>query len=291
MNIVRLETEERWAHHRCYRENDLFRHWERVLNPCEQQTGIDAISLWNHSLKVLKMLKDTTSHREEMIGFLMNEMERVNPILHVEAVMAIVLTQLANAQEKGHTHEPHANDAMCVSILFRYDNEQGFFRWLINRHRQLKLGYDGKEVILTPYDPMTDEVSIKVLAKTRQDEIQRKLHNVLEKTAGVQSLFGSEYDNWKQLWSEILKEDELFMLIDEVNPRGNKWGMNLKMVANVMGMFNTCREIEVAASKLNSCLDGSDRNSYISRWHDTSRTHCALNEVQRNRIKGLIKAL
>lgn len=292
MNIVKLDVKERWTHHNRYRENDLFRHWERVFYECEQYTEIDATSLWKHALSVLQMLKDTPSYREEMVGFLMNEMERVNPIRQVEAVMAIVLTQLANAPEEGHTHEPQANDTMCISILLRYGDEDGFLRRLIDRHKQLRLGYDGKKVVIAPHDPMTEETTLDSLPQATQESIEAKQQRVSEKTQGLKLYFGSEWDNWEKLWRQILMDEEFYVLIDNVNPRKNAWGMNLKMVANVMGMFNTARDIKVAASRLNSCLDGSDRNSYISRCMDyANRTHCALNEAQGNRIKGLIKAL
>lgn len=225
MNIVKLEAADRWAHHSRYRENDLFRHWERVLNGCEQYTEIDATSLWKHALSVLQVLKDTPSHREEMVSFLMNEMERVNPIRQVEAVMAIVLTQLANASEEGHTHEPHVNDAMCISILLRYGDEDGFFRWLINKHRQLKVGYDGKKVFIAPHDPMTEEITYGDLSETHQQDVEVKVQPIEQQSEeervrqAIIAMFEKTYkDSDKPIFSEkcqwraiyhVLKEKEL----------------------------------------------------------------------------------
>ena len=225
MNIVKLEAADRWELHKHYRENDLFRHWERVLNGCEQYTEIDATSLWKHALSVLQVLKDTPSHREEMVGFLMNEMERVNPIRQVESVMAIVLTQLANAPEEGHTHEPQANDAMCISILLRYGDADGFFRWLINKHRQLKVGYDGKKVFIAPHDPMTEDITYGDLPETHQQDVEDKVQPIEQQSEeervkqAIIAMFEKTYkDSDKPIFSEkcqwraiyhVLKEKEL----------------------------------------------------------------------------------
>ena len=295
MKIEVLNDKERGEHHYVYRKDKLFVQWENTFrgNYEERYTKIDAMSLWKHSTKVLLELRHTTQDRGEMIMYLIDEMRRANSNKYqVEAVIAIVCTQLANASVKGHTREPHPNDEICVPILKYYYKPGSFFKSLIDTLSKNKTDALGRPIELIPHDPMTEDITLDSLPQTTQESIEAKVQKVLERTKGLKSYFNKEWDNWEKLWLQILMDEEFYSLIDAINPRGNKWGMNLKMVANVMGMFKNTREIDVSANKLNACLDGSDRNSYISRCQDYSnRTHCALNEAQGNRILKMIKTL
>ena len=295
MTIKKLSNKERWDYHANYRSNKLFVQWERIHNSRyeERYTMIDTTSLWKYSSKVLQELRYTTHDRAEMVMFLIDEMERTNPNKRqVETVMAIVFTQLANAQEEGRTHETHPNDEMCRTITRRFYKPGSFFKHLIESLRKLDKDDLGRDIIIPPHDPMTEEITLDSLPQTTQESIEAKVQRVLEKTNGLKPYFNKDWNNWEKLWTQILMDEEFYALIGKVEPRGNKWGMNLKMVANVMGMFKNIRSIDVSANTLNTCLDGSDRNSYISRCQDYgNRTHCALNEAQGSRILKMIKAL
>lgn len=294
MTIEKLSNKERWDYHANYRSYKLFVQWERIHNSRyeERYTMIDTTSLWKYSSKVLQELRYTTHDRAEMVMFLIDEMERTNPNKRqVETVMAIVFTQLANAQEEGRTHETHPNDEMCRAITRRFYKPGSFFKHLIESLRKLDKDDLGRDIIIPPHDPMIEEVTIEDVPKTMQEEIDRKLQNVLDKTDGMKPYFGSEWSKWEKLWTQILMNEELFFLFDDVNPTRNEWGVNLKMILNVVGLFNTERNINAHIKNLNDCLGISDRRKYISHCQDTQPSICALSQEQIKRIKAMIKTL
>lgn len=227
MVIEKLGNDERWTHHDRYRNNALFTQWERVLDECEERyTEIDTTSLWKHSVKVLQILKDTTYRRDEMMRFLIAEMERGNANkLQVEAVMAIVLTQLANAKEKEHVDEAHPNDTMCISILNHYYFKNGFFKFLIDKHRRLDKDFDGSSIVIPPHDPMMQGNTYDDLPETTQQDVEvtiqhteleseeervkQAIISMFEKTykGGDKPIFSEQYQ-WRAIY-HVLKEKEL----------------------------------------------------------------------------------
>ena len=290
MTIVKLSDEERWGHYETYCENGLFVQWKKVLKGyCEKQyTFIDAESLWSHSNMVLEKLKYTKHDRGEMALFLIDEMERANQNNYqVESVAAIVFTRLANAAHQGYTHEVHPNDEICAPIYHHY-GQKSFFWYLICNLHKYEMDCLGRPVVLTPDDPMTDNVSMAELTKTRQEDIERKLQVVLDRTGCIQLLLESEWDNWKGLWLEILKNDELFMLIDKVKPLGNIWGINMKMVLNVLGLFRNTHCLYVTVNSLNDSFNFGDKRKYISECKAPKSSYCGLSQEQIMTIEVMI---
>ena len=118
-----------------------------------------------------------------------------------------------------------------------------------------------------------------------------KLQMVLGLTTCIQPLVGSEWDRWKKLWLEILKNDELFILIDKVNPSGNIWGINMKGVLNVIGLFRNERCQEISIKSLNDSFNFGDKRKCISECKGPKSSYCGLSQGQIKTIEVMIGKL
>ena len=303
--IKQLSKEEQDSLHLRYRNNELFRHWSPLLCRMEwQMQELDPITLWYEAEKVILKLRNEKDNRDEMIQYafrgLMKDFrsiedeygeKRIRSIEQAECsavtVMAIVLTQLMNAVEKGHEDEVFANQPMCVAIT-AWLRSHPHFQYLMKDFFDRKKGYDGKKVVFTPSDPMDIEAQLASMAEELRKDIEDTIKMVLEYTSKLQQSFGEYWTIWKNLWQEVCMDQELFRILKEVNPNKNEWGINQKMICNIIGMFCLTAELEISMAEVNRLLTSKQLSSYLRNHSAYGDLDCVLTKQQHKKIENTI---
>lgn len=288
MKIRILNPEERRTCFDLYRNNDLFRHFQPILSEVERRAGgVDAVSLWHNAEQVLLKLRSVHSFRDAELDFLHAEMARENEAKVLATVMFVVFIRLANAADTGTASTP--NDSISIAILKLY-HDDAFFLKLVEAFFRNKVGNDGKKVVITPSDPMTQPLSMDEMDGVAKAEMQLQMDKVLHLTHGLKVYF-KNWDRWEDLWKQICMDAELFNLLKEINPNRNEWELNQKMVCNVVGLCANMKILEASISSLNKALTRKQVSSYISQPKDFGGSNTVFTKEQCDKVSMMIKNL
>lgn len=300
-----LKAEEQESLHLCYRNNELFRHWSPTLYRMEwEMQELDSITLWYEVEKVLQQLKSEKHHREEMIQYVFRRMmkdfrtvedeygeKRIRTVEQAECsavtVMCIVLTLLMNAVENGHEEEGFDHQPICVAIA-GWLRSHPHFQFLMSDFFARQKGFDGKKVTFTPSDPLDSTSKMESMTEEMRKEIEQMIQLIIGKTQNLQRCFGVHWEIWKQLWSEVCLDDELFLMLKKVDPNKNNWGFNQKMICNVIGLFRQSADIATSFAEINSMISDKKLGSYLRNHKAFGTTDCALNQEQHQKIESMI---
>lgn len=302
-----LSEEEKKRYHHRYRNDDVFRQWSAILCQLEREAKeMDSITLWFLAQKCLGRLREIKQYRDEEIPYIYNDLikecgivqkgkERINrtPIQAERSaitVMCIMLTLLMNAVEKGHENEDFDNKAMCVAID-RLLQKSNYYALLMKAFFDRKTGNDGKKVVIAPSDPMKDAFILNNMDDTAKQEVESMKSKVLAITSGLKVLFKKDWNLWEAVWSDICLDEDLSQLLSQIDPRKNNWGMNEKMICNVIGMFLEIFEYKKLVSTANSALSPSkNRRDYISSHGRNGGSSAVFSEEQHNKVENIIKS-
>lgn len=304
--VKQLTTEEQRSLHHRYKQSDLYRQWLPILSMLQRDYGeMDGITLWYLAERQIVRLRSETSFREQEVSPIYNELlndckvfsfkgkadvERGDDKARRSAttIMCIVLTMLMNAVEKGHEEEPFDNEPICMAIMDVLSKDQ-YFQRLMAHFFGRETGYDGQKVVITPKDPMLEESSLDDMGEAAQAEVKAMVATITKRTQGLQPLFKDHWDKWPAIWNDICLDTELMGMLKEINPRGNEWEMNMKMVLNVIGLFKSVTKVNVTDNSINERLSKKNLRTYIAQHADFGGTNSAFTREQHARVKTIIE--
>lgn len=300
------DIERRSLHHR-YRNSELFRQWSAILCQLERDAGeMDAVSLWYLAEKCLNRLRDIQQYRDEEIPYIYNDLisecsvfSKGKGVINrspeaaersAVVVMCVMLTSLMNAVEKGHETEDFDNKTMCVAIdRLLYTNL--YYAKLMRVFFGRKTGNDGKKVVISPSDPMDNSVILECMDDEAKQDIEAMKTRVMELTKDLKVYFKEKWSAWVSVWDEICKNTEFMQLLSALDPKRNAWGLNEKMICNVLGIFlELNKDIELAISTANNSLaPKKNRRDYITSHGRNGGSSAVFSEEQHTRIENIIK--
>ena len=304
--VKRLTTEEQRSLHHRYKQSDLYRQWLPILTMLQRDYGeMDGVTLWYLAERQIVRLRSVMDFRELEISPIYNELLDDCKVFSIKGktdeersdgearrsattIMCIVLTMLMNAVEKEHEEEPFNNEPMCMAIMDVLSKDQ-YFQRLMALFFERKTGYDGQKVVITPKDPMLEDSSLDDMDEIAQAEVKAMVATIMERTQSLQTLFKEHWDKWPAIWNDICLDTELMGMLKEVNPRGNEWEMNMKMVLNVIGLFKSVTKVDVAAKSINDLLSKKNLRTYIAQHADFVGTNSAFTREQYARVKNIIE--
>ena len=297
-------TEQRKLHHR-YRNSGLFRQWSGILCQLEREVGeMDAVNLWLLAEKCLQRLREIQKYRDEEIPYIYNELMALCTVFQKDdetikrsqeeaersavTVMCVILTSLINAVEKGHETEDFDNKAMCVAID-RLLQRNTYYAMLMNTFFSRKTGNDGKQVVITPCDPMVATSVLESMDEIAKQEMEDMKRRVLEITNGLRVYFKQDWDAWTSVWNDICLDAELLQLLSIINPRKNAWGLNEKMICNVIGIFLEAFEYKFPIIKINDAMSPpKNRRDYISNHGKNGGSSAVFSDEQHSKVENII---
>ncbi len=303
INLLSREEQDRL--HQRYRKNDLFRHWAPFLMQLElEQDEIDVSNLWWQVEKEIDILRRTEHNRDEMIVYLFMKMREdfktvkpeggativrteVQAELTAVTVMCVMMTMLLNAVLPGHEKEDFDNKPICLAIVNLLRNHPHFIL-LMDRFFKRKVDNRGNKIVIKPSDPMKEDAMFEDMEETAQEEIngmKRKLH---ELTQGLKPLMAEAWDDWTDFCNRVCMNQELLGLLTKVVPSGNEWGINQKMVCNMLGLFKNEKCLNLSISAMNRALSKKQLRSYISNHADFGGSDSAMTKAQHNLMKNML---
>ena len=250
---------------------------------------MDAASLWYHSERILRELRNTADFRDALIPELYNQLFMASNEITAVGITTILYTRIMNAVERGHETEPFANAPMCRAIVNLLHGNL-VFQAMIGAFFENEIGNDGQKVVIAQSDPMLTTLTLDNLDEQGRKEIERIKGVVLEKTSGLKLYFRDYWDKWVRLWDAILLDSELYSLMLKKEPNTTDWGINKKMVCNVVGMFNEKNSIGAKINALSKTISKSSVRAYISNPRDEG-SNSAFNNKQYERINKMIATL
>lgn len=305
--MIKLLTrdEQDLQHHRL-RNSDLFRHWSPLLSRMEwERHELDTMTLCREAERIIEKLRLEKEHRDEMVVYLFkqlledmeeiedehgNKLRRSKPEAECSAVtvMAMVLTSLMNAVEKGHEEETFDNEAVCVAIMYLLRNHPHFKYLFLDFFHRTK-DASGREVVFTPADPMNTEAVLRQMDEEEKERIVTMQNKLLEHTASLKPLFNMHWDSWVQLCKKICVYKEYLDKLYEVVPSNNEWQMNQKMVCNLVGMFREQKKMTISVNSIDVLIANKKVASYIRNHADYKGSDSVLSRVQHDEIEKLIQ--
>ncbi len=154
-----LTTEEQQCLHHRYKQNDLYRQWLPILTMLHRDVGVlEPTLMWALAERQIARLRKEETFREHEIAPIYTELlDHCGERRSADTVMCIMLTMLMNAVEKGHEDEHFDNEPMCIAILDIMGSDPYHIK-VMELFKQRQTGYDGKPIVITPFDPMKNPV-------------------------------------------------------------------------------------------------------------------------------------
>lgn len=314
MPFVRFTKEQLDSCCHRYLGDDLFRTWVETLSLLELKGNLHPVEIWNEAEKLRIQLLEIAAHRDTLMHFFMAELIKKyrvfqeNEVLtkrcEAEAtatalcVMTVLFTQLCDA---GEDMEHHPHKAMCRALAKILTNPQygEYPERLIHAFTRKRHDNEGNKIILPVTDYMQMENQLERMDEMAREEIEAMVKEVLEQTKGVRALCRMDWDVYESIWREICTEDGMMELLKNVKPRGNKWGKNLILVCNVLGVMKGMyignekgndTLIEDNVSKIKDAIEGKPHRDYIAKCKDFGGSHCVFTKNQCVRIETIISS-
>lgn len=281
-----------------YRGDDLFRTWTWLLCLLEQQlNGLNAVEVWSETEMIRQKLSAIKEHRDNEVEFLYGELKNRHQSEKTAVIILTVLfTQMCDAEssEGDDAAVQNPNRAVCsvLAHLLMNPKIRSFTEKLIKAFNHRRYDNEGNKIVL----PITDYMEVKSPLELMDEEAKANVEKWVEKieklTRGIRGFLNIDWDVYKYIWRNICAEQEIPLLLKEKQPRGNKWGYNLKLVANVLGILHTIPygENVVLEGSIQAISDavGVNVRAYIGNHADFGSSNTTLTKEMHAKIKQFI---
>lgn len=281
-----------------YRGDDLFRTWTWLLCLLEQQlNGLNAVEVWSETEMIRQKLSEIKEHRDNEVEFLYGELKNRHQSEKTAVIILTVLfTQMCDAEssEVDDAAVQNPNRAVCsvLAHLLMNPKIRSFTEKLIKAFKHRRYDNEGNKIVL----PITDYMEVKSPLELMDEEAKANVEKWVEKieklTRGLRGILNIDWDVYKYIWRNICAEQEIPLLLKEKQPRGNKWGYNLKLVANVLGILHTIPygENVVLEGSIQAISDavGVNVRAYIGNHADFGSSNTTLTKEMHAKIKQFI---
>ena len=200
----------------------------------------------------------------------------------------------AAPDEEDDAAERNPNRAVCTVLarLLMHHANRPFFEKLIAAYKSRRYDNEGNKIIL----PVTDYLNVKSPLELMDEEAKANVEKWVEKieklTRGIRGFLNIDWTAYDTIWRNICAEQEISLLLNEIQPRGNKWGYNLKLVANVLGILHTIPygENVVLEGSIQAISDavGVNVRAYIGNHADFGSSNTTLTKEMHAKIKQFI---
>ena len=281
-----------------YRGDDLFRTWTWLLCLLEQQlNGLNAVEVWSETEMIRQKLSEIKEHRDNEVEFLYGELKNRHQSEKTAVIILTVLfTQMCDAEssEGDDAAVQNPNRAVCsvLAHLLMNPKIRSFTEKLIKAFKHRRYDNEGNKIVL----PITDYMEVKSPLELMDEEAKANVEKWVEKieklTRGIRGILNIDWDVYKYIWRNICAEQEIPLLLNEKQPRGNKWGYNLKLVANVLGILHTIPYgenvvLEGSIQTISNAI-GVNVRAYIANHADFGSSNTSLTKEMHAKIKQSI---
>ena len=281
-----------------YRGDDLFRTWTWLLCLLEQQlNGLNAVEVWSETEMIRQKLSEIKEHRDNEVEFLYGDLvKRHQSESTAIIILTVLFTQMCDAapDEEDDAAERNPNRAVCTVLarLLMNPANKPFFEKLIAAYKSRRYDNEGNKIIL----PITDYLNVKSPLELMDEEAKAKVEKWVEeienRTLRIRYFLNIDWDVYKNIWRNICTEQEISLLLTREQPRNNKWGFNLKLVANVLGILHATPYdgkfvLEGSIQAISDAV-GLNVRAYIANHADFGTSNTTLTKEMHAKIKQII---
>ena len=281
-----------------YRGDDLFRTWTWLLCLLEQQlNGLNAVEVWSETEMIRQKLSEIKEHRDNEVEFLYGDLvKRHQSESTAIIILTVLFTQMCDAapDEEDDAAERNPNRAVCTVLarLLMNPANKPFFEKLIAAYKSRRYDNEGNKIIL----PITDYLNVKSPLELMDEEAKAKVEKWVEeienRTLRIRYFLNIDWDVYKNIWRNICTEQEISLLLKKEQPRNNKWGFNLKLVANVLGILRATPYdgkfvLEGSIQAISDAV-GLNVRAYIANHADFGTSNTTLTKEMHAKIKQII---
>lgn len=281
-----------------YRGDDLFRTWTWLLCLLEQQlNGLNAVEIWSETEMICQKLSEIKEHRDNEVEFLYGDLvKRHQSESTAIIILTVLFTQMCDAapDEEDDAAERNPNRAVCTVLarLLMNPANKLFVEKLIAAYKRRRYDNEGNKIIL----PITDYLNVKSPLELMDEEAKAKVEKWVEeienRTLRIRSYLNIDWDVYRNIWRNICTEQEISFLLKKEQPRKNKWGFNLKLVANVLGILHATPYdgkfvLEGSIQAISDAV-GLNVRAYIANHADFGTSNTTLTKEMHAKIKQII---
>lgn len=281
-----------------YRGDDLFRTWTWLLCLLEQQlNGLNAVEIWSETEMICQKLSEIKEHRDNEVEFLYGDLvKRHQSESTAIIILTVLFTQMCDAapDEKDDAAERNPNRAVCTVLarLLMNPANRPFFEKLIAAYKSRRYDNEGNKIIL----PITDYLNVKspleLMDEGAKAKVEKWVEEIENRTLRIRYFLNIDWDVYKNIWRNICTEQEIFLLLKKEQPRKNKWGFNLKLVANVLGILHATPNdgkfvLEGSIQAISDAV-GVNVRAYIANHADFGTSNTTLTKEMHAKIKQII---
>lgn len=288
-----------------YKGDDLFCAWVHTLQTIEQQRGeLNAIEIWSETEVLRSQLAAEGEQADVYAEFIFSALrdrhsEWVGPTKgkvvqrsQHEAeqtailIMIVLFSQMADGaeDESDEAIENNPNKAVCRALgriimnpKYREDSER-----ILKAFTHRKINNRGEKIILHVTDYMAVKTPMELMDDEAKQTIEEAVSEIVELTSGLNAICNINWNIYIDTWRSICACFGVMELLNKISPRDNKWGKNLKFVANVLGIMKDTKTKDGKTilldnvSKINELIEVSNVRSYISNYKSFGTTDSEL---------------
>lgn len=281
-----------------YRGDDLFRTWTWLLCLLEQQlNGLNAVEIWSETEMICQKLSEIKEHRDNEVEFLYGDLvKRHQSESTAIIILTVLFTQMCDAapDEEDDAAERNPNRAVCTVLarLLMNPANKPFVEKLIAAYKSRRYDNEGNKIIL----PITDYLNVKspleLMDEGAKAKVEKWVEEIENRTLRIRYFLNIDWDVYKNIWRNICTEQEIPLLLKKEQPRKNKWGFNLKLVANVLGILHATPNdgkfvLEGSIQAISDAV-GVNVRAYIANHADFGTSNTTLTKEMHAKIKQII---
>lgn len=281
-----------------YRGDDLFRTWTWLLCLLEQQlNGLNAVEIWSETEMICQKLSEIKEHRDNEVEFLYGDLvKRHQSESTAIIILTVLFTKMCDAapDEKDDAAERNPNRAVCTVLarLLMNPANKPFVEKLIAAYKSRRYDNEGNKIIL----PITDYLNVKspleLMDEGAKAKVEKWVEEIENRTLRIRYFLNIDWDVYKNIWRNICTEQEISLLLKKEQPRKNKWGFNLKLVANVLGILHATPNdgkfvLEGSIQAISDAV-GVNVRAYIANHADFGTSNTTLTKEMHAKIKQII---
>lgn len=295
-----MTKEERAELRARYREDKLYKAWSHPLMELERELGQPAPEeIWHLTEQLHIRLRELGEDAPYEIDYVFRDLyeplvgdnvTRGDAMFTSVVISTVLLSQLCASRP--HVG-PNPNQASCRALarILTKDDFLPVCGTLIDMLKAERIDLSGNPVIVPVTNYLDEAECEKCLSASTRKEIDKVVADIMGKLSPLHPMMYVDDEQVQQLWVKILSMPDMLTRVKEVSPNRNAWDMNLKMVANVIGLMIVHKKMEQNANKATTLLGMSNARNYINNHADFYNNGSAFTKEEHRRVDALVKAM
>lgn len=298
--MEKLSREERADLRNRYRDDKLYKAWSHPLMELERELHQPAPEeIWHLTEKLHVRLRELGEDAPYEIDYVFRDLyeplmggdvTKGDAMFTAVVVSTVLLSQMCAARP--HIG-PNPNQACCRALarILTQDLYLPVCGTLFDMLKQERIDLNGKKVIVPVTNYLDEAESSKTLSASTRKEIDTLVTDIMTKTKPLGQMMFVDEEQVRQLWVKILSMPDMLTRVKQVSPNKNTWGMNMKMVANVIGMLMLYRKMEDNALKASKQVGMSNARNYMNNHADFETNGSAFTKDEHKKVVEMVKSL